>query len=126
MVGFPPPFHGFPRRENCDPTNPYEAFLWMLVALPQSRGSQLVMPVAYLQLISKRLWDCGARPAEKPVVKYRPPAANSPHWLSDPGTWVGVEEPDIEENPIAAALDTLTAQQQAEVFAELERRRDAT
>ena len=78
-------FNGFPLRENCDPTNPDEAFLWMLVALPYQTGAQLVMPVEYLQMVSRRLWECGARPAAAPTIKYRPPSGSEPNWMSAPG-----------------------------------------
>lgn len=118
-MDFPPKFVGFPTKENCDPNNPYEAFLWMLVALPYQTGAQLVMPVAYLQLISKRLWDCGARPAETAVIKYRPPSGSEPNWMTAPGTWVDVSEPDPSPNPIKQAIAGLTMQQKAELLAEL-------
>jgi len=112
--------HGFPTKENCDPTNPYQAFLWMLVAMPYMKGAQLVLPVDYLQFVSQRLWDCGARPVENPTVKYQKPAANDPNWLTSPGTWVDVDAPDRDPvRPVAAAVDGLLNQQQAELMKEL-------
>lgn len=109
----------FPLRENCDPTNPEEAFLWMLVALPYQQGAQLVMPIAYLRMMSKRLWECGARPVEEPVIKYRPPSGNEPNWMTSPGRWVDVGEELPEPSPIAKAVARLTHQQKAELLAEL-------
>ena len=115
----PTPFVGFPTQENCDPTNPYEAFLWMLVALPYQKGAQLVMPVQYLQLISKRLWDCGARPGAEQVLKYRPPTGSEPNWMTAPGRWVDVSTADPAPNPIRQAIEGLTNQQKAELLSEL-------
>jgi hypothetical protein len=117
----PPPFRGFPTRENCDPNDPFQAFLWMLVALPYQNGAQLVMPVDYLQLVSKRLWDCGVRPSVEPVVKYRPPAGSEPNWMTSPGRWVDADTPDPDPKPIQKALESLTAQQKAELLFELKK-----
>ena len=39
---FKPFPHDFPTRDNCDPTNPYQAFLWMLVAMPYQQDNLLV------------------------------------------------------------------------------------
>lgn len=113
-------FNGFPLRENCNPDNPEEAFLWMLVALPYQTGAQLVMPVEYLQLISKRLWDCGARPTAEPIIKYRPPSGSEPNWMSAPGRWVKASDPDPKPNPVRQAVAALTMQQRAELLAELQ------
>jgi hypothetical protein len=112
--------HGFPTKENCDPNNPYQAFLWMLVAMPYMKGAQLVLPVDYLQFVSKRLWDCGARPVQEPTVKYQKPAATDPNWLTSPGSWVDVDAPDREDKrPVEAAVDSLLSQQQSELMKEL-------
>jgi len=114
------PFKGFPRRENCDLNNPRQAFLWMMVALPGVRGAQMVMPIAYNELVSEHLWKCGARPSADPVIKYQPPLANDPHWLTSPGRWVPVDSPEQgEANPARKALDKLTVQQRAELLREL-------
>lgn len=121
---FAPKFHGFPTKDNCNADDPYQAFLWMLVALPGQNGGQLVMPVDYLQLISERLWLCGARPVEAPTIKYRPPTGTDPNWITSPGTWVDVNAEDPQPNPARQALNALTAQQKAELLAELEKERD--
>lgn len=115
--------HDIPTRENCDPTNPYQAFLWMLVAMPYVKGAQLVFPVDYLQLVSKRLWDCGVRPVEEPVIKYQKPLATDANWLTSPGSWVPVDAPDRDERrPVEKAVDGLLNQQQAELVRELWKR----
>jgi hypothetical protein len=120
---FKPFPHDFPTRDNCDPTNPYQAFLWMLVAMPYQKGAQLVLPVDYLQFVSKRLWDCGVRPVEDPVIKYQKPLATDANWLTSPGTWVTVDAPDREPGrPVEIAVDSLQSQQQAELVRELWRR----
>lgn len=121
----PPKFpHGFPTRENCDPDDPWTAYLWALVAFPGQNGGQLIMPVEYLQLVSKRLWDCFGPPkctqcghVEEPKIKYRKPTAMEPHWLTSPGRWVPVDEPDTDPTPAAErAVAGLIPKQQAEFF----------
>lgn len=79
---------GFPFRENCAPTDPFEAFLWMLVALPGQRGAPLVRAPSYLQLVSERLWQLGCRPNEEPQLTYRIPQKMDPNWATSAGTWV--------------------------------------
>jgi len=112
--------HGFPTRENCDRNNPYQAFLWMLVAMPYMKGAQLVLPVDYLQFVSKRLWDCGVRPTEEPTIKYQKPAATDPNWLTSPGSWVDIDAPERDPvRPVEAAVDGLLNQQQGELLKEL-------
>jgi hypothetical protein len=90
----------FPLRENCDPTDPEEAFLWMFVAPPKLNGAPLMMPIEYYRLMSKRLWDLGCRPTEEPTLAYVPPTAADPHWATAPGNWVAakdyVPDPDAE------------------------------
>ena len=111
----------FPLRENCDPEVPEECFLWMLVALPQGKaGAPLIMPVEYLRLISKRLWECGARPAAAPIIKYRAPSGSRPHWMMSPGSWVPVDTPDPPKNPTQDMWDRLTMQQKEELRAIVE------
>lgn len=131
MVTNPKPpkhFPQFPTRDNCDPTNPQEAFLWMLVALPGQNGAQLAMPVDYLQLVSERLWQCGARPVEEPTIKYQKPSATDPHWMTSPGCWTDLTTPDPVPRPAREALDRLSLQQRAELLRELleEHRSDPT
>jgi hypothetical protein len=108
----------FPTRENCDPSVPEEAFLWMLVALPYQNGGQLVMPVEYLKLVSKRLWDLGARPVEEPVIEYVRPSAASPHWLTDPGKFVpkGQGQRASDEAMIDASLAKMAHRQRTELY----------
>lgn len=84
------------------------------------------MPVEYLRAVSKRQWDCGAMAIcpncghqKEPVIKYRRPSGTDPHWLTSPGRWVSVDEPDPTPNPAREFAAKLTQQQQAELFREL-------
>jgi hypothetical protein len=111
---------GFPTRENCDLSNPREAFLWMLVALPGVNGAMLTVPVGYNMAVSEHLWECGARPAAEPLKKWIPPKATGPHWMTSPGRWAPVDSPeDDQEHPADAALAKLTQQQKAELYERL-------
>jgi hypothetical protein len=115
---------GFPLRENCDPENPYEAFLWMLVAWPGQNGGPLIMNIDYLQLVSKRLWDLGCRPVADPTLKYRMPSASEPNAFTAPGYWVRADAPDDpdERTPARRAVDSVpSAQQKAELRRELDK-----
>lgn len=112
----------FPTRENCDPNNPEEAFLWMFAALPMVRGAPLIMPIDYYRQISKRLWELGARPAEEPLLEWVAPTATEPHWLTSPGRWVprGTSPKLTEEQEAKAALSRMSRQQKAELRIALE------
>jgi len=112
----------FPTRDNCNPEDPSEAFLWMLVALPYQNGGQLVMPVEYLKLVSKRLWDLGARPVAEPEIAYVAPSSSSPHWLTDPGKFVPVDQVEEarQEAEIDGALAKMGHRQSVELFQALE------
>ena len=114
--------HNFPLRENCDPNNPYQAYLWALVALPYQKGAQLVLPVDYLQFVSKRLWECFGPPNPdwEPTIKYQAPLSTDPNWLTSPGSWVDADAPDRDpRRPVERAVDNLVSQQQAELVREL-------
>lgn len=130
--------HGFPLRENCDPKNPYQAFLWMLVALPYQTGGPMAFPTDYMQFVSKHEWDLGAHSWDylvsiadengmihvsqlhEPTKKYQPPLATDANWMTSPGRWVPIDTPDNDpRRPVEQAVDTLTHQQQAELVNEL-------
>jgi len=112
----------FPTRDNCDPTNPEEAFLWMFAALPHVKGAPLLMPIAYYRQISKRLWELGARPVEEPTLEWVAPTSTEPHWLTSPGRWVpaGTAPKPTEEDEAAAAVAKMSRQQKAELKHALE------
>jgi hypothetical protein len=88
-----PPFpHDFPLRHNCDRFDPYQAFLWMLVGPPGVYGGPLLLGVDDLQLVSKQLWDLGARPVKDPVLRYERPTWAADDWLTTPGRWLPIDD----------------------------------
>ena len=99
----------FPTQANCDARDPEEAFLWMLAGSPGMKGAPLPFPISYLRQVSKRLWDCGARPHQRlQTIKYRPPAMSDPHWLTAPGQWVDKHEPDPVDVDVKAIVSSLS------------------
>ena len=116
-------FVGFPTREKCDPNNPYQMFLWCLVAMPYQEGGQLAMPIDYLQFVSKRLYDLGLRQVEEPTLKYQLPIDSDPNWLSNPGKWVDADAADVDQQrPVERVVDQLKPQQLSELATELVKR----
>lgn len=67
-----------PLHEDCDPDDPYEAFVWALVGLPGPRNSPLLVHPDVLRQWSKHLWDLGFRhyPDEQ-TKQFHPPARGS-------------------------------------------------
>lgn len=110
----------FPTRDNCDPSDPEEAFLWMFAALPGTRGGPLLMPVEYLRLVSKRLWDLGARPVEQPTLEWVPPQASEPNWMTSPGRWVEPGSQGDSDHEARAAVAKMSPQQRHELQKALE------
>ena len=113
----------FPTRENCDPNDPEEAFLWMFAALPGTNGGQLIMPIDYFRKVSKRLWDCGCRPTEEPTLEYVPPTAADANWATSAGSWVeagSVSDTDKQRAAIEAAVARMGHQQKVEFFKALQ------
>lgn len=119
-----------PTRENCDLTDPSEMFLWMLVALPGMNGGQQAMPSSYNMIVSQHLYDCGAMlqcpecgHTNDPAKVYVPTAADDPHWMTSPGSWMTPDKaPQREDDPLDTVLDKLTSQQQANLLRRLEQR----
>lgn len=112
----------FPTRDNCDPNDPEEAFLWMFAALPHVKGAPLIMPVEYYRAVSKRLWDLGARPVQEPTLEWVAPTATEPHWLTSPGRWVpaGTRPVRSEQDEAKDAVAKMSLQQKAELLKALE------
>lgn len=119
-----------PTRDNCDLADPREMFLWMLVAPPGLNGGQQAMPAAYNMLMSQHLYECGAMltcdqcgHARDPAKVYVPPSAADPHWMTSPGRWVQPRHARTDTaDPLDAAIDKLTNQQQAALLQRLQRR----
>lgn len=116
-----------PQRENCDLDNPYEMFLWALVALPGMNGGYQAMPTSYNMLVSEALHRRGAMlkcescgHVKEPADVYVPPAADDPHWMTTPGRWVPADKaPQRSGDPLDDAIDKLSNQQQAALLQRL-------
>lgn len=104
----------FPTVENSDPNNPDEFAVWALVGLPGQNGAPLPLPVKILRMISRRLWDLGFRyHPELRTLKYRKPRGTDPNWLTAPGRWVPIDEPDEDGESPEASAKKLTPEQKA-------------
>lgn len=114
---------GVPTRHNCDPADPKEMFLWMMVALPELNGAQFAMPISYFMMVSEHLHSLGVMHtcpecgyAKEPAKKYQAPAAHDPHWLTSPGRWVDPSTPDVEKHAARDVLGEMTLGQKSELF----------
>lgn len=92
----------FPTRARCNPDCPEEALLWTYVGLPDSNGAPMLFPIDYCKRISRRQWDCGVRSPDSTIpgtsiIKYQRPKTTDPHWLTSPGVWVDINDPDREQ-----------------------------
>lgn len=105
---------GVPLRENCDCSNPRQAFLWMFTALPGLKGAPMLMPPDYWEYVSWRLWTLGARPVEDPQLKYQPPLNVANPWTAQ-GKWVDLDEPDLPRKTLSDVVDGLSAADRAEL-----------
>ncbi|MCF8610070.1 DUF2744 domain-containing protein [Gordonia sp. HY285] len=102
----------FPTVDNCDPNDPTMYAVWALVGLPGQNGAPLPLPVKILRLVSRRLWDAGFRyHPELRTIKYRKPRVGDPHFLSNPGTWVPIDDPEPGEE----AAKKLSPEQKAQL-----------
>ncbi len=97
--------NGLPVRELCDLDDPEEMALWALLALPDVHGAQVMVSFQHLRVISKQLHQVGFRLVADPVIKYRPPmTAPMTPFDQDLGSWVSVDEPDPERDPLGETL----------------------
>ncbi|MBH0775020.1 phage gene 29 protein family protein [Nocardia bovistercoris] len=96
-----------PLHEDCDPDDPYEAFVWALVGLPGPRNSPLLVHPDVLRQWSKHLWDLGFRhyPDEQ-TKQFHPPARGVTHWLNGAGQWaeMGAQRPPETTAPDVTQL----------------------
>lgn len=105
----------FPLQSNCSRKNPDEFAAWALVALPHMNGAALPMSSEYIQMVSKHLWECGFRwNARYQKVKWRAPSVGDAHWLTNPGRWVPIDDPDPEEKDGPTMVDVLNAMKTAD------------
>jgi hypothetical protein len=110
----------FPTTALCNPHCPEEAFLPYLVGLPGMQGASMLMPLHYLKIWSRRLWDGGARLTVDPVIFYHPPAGGD----LNPGTAAG-EWKDTPPDPAAAHgvdINKLSGALQAELKRQFDER----
>ncbi|WP_342800965.1 DUF2744 domain-containing protein [Nocardia sp. No.11] len=106
---------GVPTRENCDPANPRQAFLWMFTAPPGQAGAPLMMPTEYFELLSWRMWVLGARPVAEPTQKWQAPVnATANPWTAS-GKWVDINTPEPERKTVAQLMRELPAADRAEI-----------
>lgn len=106
---------GLPLPENCDPTNPRQAFLWMFTAMPGVQGAPLLLGTEYWELQSWRMWVLGARPTEAATLKYQPPANMVANQWNAAGKWVTLDTPDIPRQTLTELVDSLPQQDKAEL-----------
>ncbi|EOM78092.1 DUF2744 domain-containing protein [Rhodococcus rhodnii] len=99
---------GIPTRENCDLENPRQMFLWMFTALPGVMGAPLITVPEMWEMISFRMWQCGARLAADPVVKYAATRDNILNRWTAAGKWIDVDEPEPPRRSVADSLDKLS------------------
>ncbi|MEV4127160.1 DUF2744 domain-containing protein [Nocardia sp. NPDC049707] len=102
----------FPTLANTNPNCPEEALLHTYSGLPGMSGAPLAFPVEYLKMVSRRQWDCGVRAMDSVVpperlIKYQRPQQTDPHWLTSPGIWVDINEPDRNQFNIKEFVGSL-------------------
>jgi hypothetical protein len=100
---FMPPKGVFPTKENCDPNDPEEVFLWLFAAMPGVKGAPFIMPIEYYRNVSKFLWEQGLRHVEPQMWEYCPPEASSPSVWTSAGKWVPVGTVTEEQKELAEA-----------------------
>lgn len=112
-----------PTKENCDPNDPEEAFLWQLIAMPGMKGAPVPFPIEYLREVSKRMWNCGSRPniAEQ-TEWYHPPRAGDISPMFAAGEWKDSppehERPDIDITKLSKVMQDEIRRQALELEGE--------
>lgn len=77
-----------PTVDNCDITDPEEAWLPALIAFPGIKGAPIPFPIEYLKILSKRLHAFGGPPnPEMQSVWYHPPRAGDISPMFAAGEW---------------------------------------
>ena len=106
----------FPTRDNCDPNNPEEAFLWCFAALPYVTGGPLLMPTDFWRVVSKHLWELGVRPAAEPLKQWVPPTSSEPNMWTSPGRWVPAgQAPKADDAAARKAVERMSLPQRTEL-----------
>lgn len=107
----------FPLAHLCNPHCPEESWLPALVGLPGMQGASMAMPLQYMRMWSKRLYDWGGPcDPEKRVTFYHPPRAGEINPMFAAGEWKDTP-PDpaaasgIDVNKLSGALKAELARQ---------------
>lgn len=106
---------GLPTFDNCDQSNPRQAFLPMFTAMPGMQGAPLILPTDYWECVSWRMWVLGARPTGAPQLKYQPPANMVADRWTAAGQWVTLDTPDPERPTLASEFSGLSQADRAEI-----------
>lgn len=109
-----------PLQQDCNPNDPEEAFLWLLMGLPGlEEQAPMLLPPQILRKWSKRLWDGGLRWDPKfQTIKYVPPVGQY-HWLAGAGgSWVDIDA-DLPPEVTAPSLDHLSHAEKQQVVRKL-------
>lgn len=124
--------NSLPTRENCDPDDPQQMYLYGFVGLPGMNGGALGFPSSVLMLWSEHFYklfgpvkceSCGHM--KEPEKVYVPPSAEDPHWMTSPGRWVPKNRaPAPKGDQLDAVLDAMPKTQQAAFFERLKRRHE--
>ncbi|WP_195041924.1 phage gene 29 protein family protein [Nocardia farcinica] len=117
------PTGAFPTTALCNPNCPDEAFLPYLVGLPGMKGAAMALPLQYLKMWSRRLWDGGARIAAEPVIFYHPPRAGEISPMFAAGEWK--PEPPEPSQATGVDIDRLGLAVQAELARQIDEKRAA-
>ncbi|QGU03094.1 hypothetical protein CKALI_11250 [Corynebacterium kalinowskii] len=109
-----------PLQHHCNSSDPEEAALWALVALPGvGDTAPLALPVEVMRKWAKRLWDCGFRHVpELQTIKYVPPGADA-DWLTGAGgRWAPIDEA-VEPRGLAPDTSQLSMVERQALYAQL-------
>lgn len=102
--------------DRCDLTDPEEMALWALIAQDAVNGADVMVSFQHLRQESKRLYEVGFRyHPELATIKYRKPAIAPSTPFGDQGSWVPIDDPDPEPDPLGAQLDQIRPEVQREV-----------
>lgn len=109
---------GLPTRENCDPSNPRQKFLWMFTAPPGIQGAPMAFPTEYWELMSFRQCTLGAGIIAEPTMEWHPPTSNlaTNPWTAS-GEWHPVGTPRKQTKTLRQMIDELPQQERAELRA---------
>lgn len=70
----------------------------MFVALPGIKGAPLLLPMSFWRMVSKHLYELGARLTGEQTKKFQPPATGDAHWVTGTGKWVPMDTPEPERS----------------------------